>query len=103
MTELHAIQGLGDASAGRRPDQAVLVRTAQPHGRGSYEQFDYVPKDAGGYDISGAEDVVPANWAGRDIFGRLMVAVGGRPNIYQVKPGKPLPEPVKVLDLDAAL
>jgi hypothetical protein len=82
---------------------AVLVRTAWPHRLGSYDQFDYVLKDAAGYDIEGGEDIVLANWAGWDIFGRLLVAAGRHLNIYEVKPGKPLPEPVKTLDLEAVI
>ncbi|MGE0237480.1 MAG: hypothetical protein AB7F09_29145 [Parvibaculaceae bacterium] len=96
-----AVAALPCPSGGRaRP---VLVRTARPHGRGSYEQFDYVLKDAGGYDIEGAEDIVLANWAGWDIFGRLMVAAGRHINIYEMKSGRPLPKPAKVLDLEAAI
>jgi hypothetical protein len=83
--------------------KAVLVRTAKPNHLGSYDQFDYVLKDADGYDIAGAEDIVLANWAGWDIFGRLMVASGRHLHIYEVKPGKPLPEPAKVLDLEAVI
>jgi hypothetical protein len=86
-----------------RRARTVLVRTAQPHGRGSYEQFDYVLKDTAGYDVPGAEDIVLANWAGWDIFGRLMVAAGRHLNIYEVKPGRPLSRPVKILDLEAVL
>jgi hypothetical protein len=82
---------------------AVLVRTSRPHRLGSYDQFDYVLKDAAGYDIEGAEDIVLANWAGWDIFGRLLVAAGRHLNIYEVKPGKPLPDPVKTLDLEAVI
>ena len=81
----------------------VLVRTARPHGGGSYEQFDYVLKDAAGHDIEGAEDIVLANWAGWDIFGRLMVAAGRHLNVYEIRPGKPLPKPAKALDLEAAI
>jgi hypothetical protein len=81
----------------------VLVRTVQPHGRGSYGQFDYVLRDVTGYDIEGAEDIVLANWAGWDIFGRLMVAAGRHINVYEVKPGAPLPKPAKVLDLEAVI
>jgi hypothetical protein len=72
---------------GRGRASPILVRTAQPYGRGSYDQFDYVLKDAAGYDIEGAEDIVLANWAGWDIFGRLMVAAGRHLNIYEVQPG----------------
>jgi hypothetical protein len=37
------------------------------------------------------------------ICGRLMVAAGRHLHIYEVKPGKPLPEPAKILDLEAAI
>ena len=81
----------------------VLVKTAQRRYLGSYDQFDYVLKDAEGYDVAGAEDIVLANWAGWDIYGRLMVAAGRYLNIYEVKPGKPLPKPAKILDLEAVI
>ena len=79
-----------------------LVTTTRSH-LGSYDHFDYVLKDAAGYDVEGAEGILRANWAGWDIFGRLMVAAGRHHNIYEVKPGKPLPKPVKVLDLEAVI
>ncbi len=81
----------------------VLVKTAKPYHLGSYDQFDYVLKDAAGYDIAGAENVVLANWAGWDVYGRLMVADGRHLHIYEVEPSKPLPEPAKTLDLEAAI
>jgi hypothetical protein len=81
----------------------ALVRTAKPYHLGSYDQFDYVLKDAAGYDVAGAESIVLANWAGWDIYGRLMVAAGRHLNIYEVNPGMPLPEPAKILDLEAAI
>ena len=49
------------------------------------------------------EDNVLASWAGWDIYGRLVVAAGRHLNIYEVRPGKPLPEPAKVLDLETAI
>jgi hypothetical protein len=86
-----------------RRAKLMLVKTAQPRRLGSYDQFDYVLKDAAGYDVPGAEEVVLANWAGWDHYGRLMVAAGRHLNIYEVKPGKPLPKPAKILDFEAAL
>ncbi|WP_119268534.1 hypothetical protein [Taklimakanibacter deserti] len=96
-----AVATFPQPSGGRA--KPVLVRTARTHRLGSYEQFDYVLKDAAGYDIDGAEEIVLANWAGWDIFGRLLVAAGRHLNIYEVKPGRPLPEPAKSLDLEAVL
>lgn len=96
-----AVMTFPQPSRGRA--KSALVRTARPQRLGSYEQFDYVLKDAAGYDIDGAEEIVLANWAGWDIFGRLMVAAGRHLNIYEVKPGRPLPEPAKTLDLEAVL
>lgn len=86
-----------------RKRSLVIVRTAKPHQLGSYDLFDYVLQDTAGYDIEGAEDIVLANWAGWDNFGRLMVAVGRHLKIYEAEPGKRLPKPVKILDLEAAL
>jgi hypothetical protein len=86
-----------------RRTRTMLVRTAQPRRLGSYDQFDYVLKDAAGNDVPGAEEIVLANWAGWDHYGRLMVAAGRYFHIYEVNPGKPLPRPAKVLDLEAAL
>jgi hypothetical protein len=86
-----------------RGAKPVLVSMVKPHHLGSYDQFDYVLKDASGYDMEGAEEIVLANWAGWDLYGRLMVARGRHLLIYEVKPGKPLPEPAKILDLEAAI
>lgn len=80
----------------------VIVRTARPQPLGSYELFDYVLQDADGYDIEGAEDIVLANWAGWDIYGRLMVAAGRHLKIYEIEPGRRLGKPTKTLDLEAA-
>ena len=46
---------------------------------------------------------VLANWAGWDMYGRLMVAAGRHLHIYEVKPGEPLPERAKILDLEVAI
>ncbi len=81
----------------------VLVRMEKPGHSGDYDRFDYVLQDKGGKDIEGAEDIVLANWAGWDVFGRLMVASGRYLKIYEVEPGRRLPKPGKVLDLEAAL
>jgi hypothetical protein len=83
--------------------KSVLVKTAKPYHLGSYDQFDYVLVDAAGNDIAGAENIVLANWAGWDMFGRLMVATGRYLHIYEIKPGKPFPEPAKILDLETAI
>ncbi len=81
----------------------VIVRTARPQPLGSYELFDYVLQDADGYDVEGAEDVVLANWAGWDIYGRLMVAAGRHLKIYEIERGKRLGKPAKTLDLEAMI
>jgi hypothetical protein len=86
-----------------RRRKLVIVRTAKPHHLGSYDHFDYVLQDAGGYDVEGAEDIVLANWAGWDIYGRLMVAAGRHLKIYDVEPGRRLPKPVKILDLETVI
>lgn len=89
-----------DAGGRRKP---VLVRTAKPQAHGSYDLFDYVLQDADGYDIEGAEDVVLANWAGWDIYGRLIVAAGRHLKIYEIEPGKRLGKPAKTFDLEAVI
>ena len=81
----------------------MIVRTAKPHHLGSYDHFDYVLQDAAGYDVEGAEDIVLANWAGWDIFGRLMVAAGRHLKIYDVELGRRLQKPAKILDLETAI
>lgn len=81
----------------------VLVRTVKPQHAGSYDYFDYVLRDAAGYDIEGAEDMVLANWAGWDIFGRLLVAAGRHLKIYEVEPGRRLGKPLKLLDLETVI
>lgn len=86
---------------GRR--MPVIVRTARSQPLGSYELFDYVLQDADGYDVEGAEDIVLANWAGWDIYGRLMVAAGRHLKIYEIEPGRRLGKPSKTLDLEAMI
>jgi len=81
----------------------VIVRAAKPHHLGSHDHFDYVLQDAGGNDIEGAEDIVLANWAGWDIYGRLMVAAERHLKIYDVEPGRRLPKPVKIIDLETVI
>lgn len=87
----------------RRRQKLMIVRTAKPHHLGSYDHFDYVLQDAAGYDVEGAEDIVLANWAGWDIFGRLMVAAGRHLKIYDVELGRRLQKPAKILDLETAI
>jgi hypothetical protein len=81
----------------------MIVRTAKPHHLGSYDHFDYVLQDAAGCDVEGAEDIVLANWAGWDNFGRLMVATGRYLKIYGVGPGRRLQKPIKIIDLETAI
>lgn len=83
--------------------QPVIVRTINPQSLGSYDQFNYVLQDAAGYDVQGAEDIVLADWAGWDMFGRLMVAAGRHLKIYEVEPGTPLGKPAKTLDLETVI
>lgn len=80
----------------------MLVRTARSGQVGDYGRHDYVLQDEKGRDIEGAEDIALANWAGWDIYGRLLVAAGHELKIYEVKRGR-LREPGKVLDIEAAL
>lgn len=80
----------------------MLVRTVRSGQVGDYGRYDYVLQDENGEDIEGAEDIVLANWAGWDIYGRLLVAAGHELKIYEVKAGR-LREPGKVLDIETAL
>jgi hypothetical protein len=84
----------------RRP---VIVRTVRSRPLSSYDLFDYVIQDADGYDIEGAEDIVLANWAGWDIYGRLMVVAGRHLKIYEIEPGRHLGKPTKTLDFEAVI
>lgn len=83
--------------------QPAIVRTARPQSLGSYDHFDYVLQDGDGYDIKGAEHIVLANWAGWDMYGRLMVAAGRHLKIYEFEPGRRLGKPTKTLDLEAVI
>jgi hypothetical protein len=81
----------------------VIVRTKKPHSPDNYNYFDYILQDASGKDIAGAEEIVLANWAGWDIYGRLMVASGSKLEIFEVNHGKSLGKPARTLDLEAAI
>ncbi len=89
-----------DARGAHKP---VIVRTARPQSLGSYDHFDYLLQEGDGYDIEGAEDIVLANWAGWDMYGRLMVAAGRHLKIYEIEPGRRLGKPTKTLDLEAVI
>ena len=84
----------------RRP---VLVRTMKPHTPDNYNLYDYRLQDSSGNDIEGAEEIILADWAGWDIYGRLWAAAGRYLSVYAVAPRKPMQKPVKVLDLESAI
>jgi hypothetical protein len=88
---------------GPRKGRAVLVRSLKPGVASGYDCFDHVLRDADGQDMEGAEEIVLANWAGWDVFGRLVAASGRYVRIYDVHPRKPLPKPLKTLDLEDAI
>ena len=88
--------------AGRKP-RPVLVKTLKPDHLGDYDRFDYVLQDTSGNDVEGVEEIVLANWAGWDNFGRLVVVAGRCLKIYDVEAGRRLEKPVKVLDLEDVL
>ena len=81
----------------------VLVRTTKSHIPDNYDYYDYVLQDGSGRDIDGAEEIVLANWAGWDTYGRLMVAAGRELKIFELQRGKFTGKPIKTLDLDAII
>jgi hypothetical protein len=89
-------------SGGRR-EVPCLVRYLKPGVANGYDMFDYILRDESGGDVPGAEDVILANWAGWDIYGRLMVAAGRHLRFYEVGPRQPLGKPCQSLDLETAI
>lgn len=87
----------------RRKKLPYLVRTLKPHVASGYDMFEYMLLDLDGSDVKGAEEVILANWAGWDARGRLLLAAGPFLKIYEIAPGKPFPDPSKVLDLEEAI
>ena len=81
----------------------VLVRTTKSYFPDNYDYYDYVLQDGSGRDIDGAEEIVLANWAGWDTYGRLMVATGRELKIFELQRGKFAGKPIKTLDLEAMI
>ena len=81
----------------------VLVRTKKSRFPDNYDYYDYVLQDGSGRDIDGAEEIVLANWAGWDAYGRLMVATGRELKIFELQRGKFTGKPIKTLDLEAMI
>jgi hypothetical protein len=86
-----------------RKQSPVLERTPRSSRRGSYGLFTYELRTADGGEFPGAESVVMADWAGWDIFGRLVVAEGHFLKFYVIEPRKAFPEPSRILDLEQAI
>jgi len=81
----------------------TLVRETKPHHLGDYDSYTYFLKNSGGRDVEGAEEIAFANWAGWDIFGRLMVAAGTTIKIFDIG-GRRFPsKSSRILDLEAAI
>ncbi len=81
----------------------VLVRITKPHVPDNYDYHNYVLQDGSGRNIDGAEEIVLANWAGWDAYGRLMVATGRDLKIFELQRGKFTGKPIKTLDLEAMI
>jgi hypothetical protein len=86
-----------------RKQSPVLVRTPRSSRQGSYGLFTYELRTADGGEYAGAESVIMADWAGWDIFGRLVVAEGRFLKFYDIEPRKPFPDPSRTLDLEQAI
>jgi hypothetical protein len=80
-----------------------LLRRHKRRVASGYDMFDYTLQNPDGTDVEGAEDIILASWAGWHHDGRLVVAAGRHIKFYDVKPGKPLYKPVKILDIEAAI
>lgn len=81
----------------------IVIRHLNKYVASGYDKFDYVLQNHDGSDVPGAEDIVLANWAGWHWDGRLVVAAGRLIKFFDVKPGKPLDQPVKILDIEAVI
>ena len=81
----------------------VILRHHKKDVASGFDMFDYELRDADGEEMAGADDLILANWAGWDMHGRLLAAMGRQIRIYEVEPRKPLPKPVKILDLETAI